>query len=43
MIYNRSLINEYSQKGLNNELLSFYNQWKKRYLMTVENTASTLE
>lgn len=43
MIYNRALINEYSQKGLNNELVSFYNQWKKRYLMTVENTTPTLE
>lgn len=43
MIYNRALLNEYSQKWLNTELISFYNQWKKRYLRTVEKTTPTLE
>jgi len=32
MIYNESLINNFSQTALNLELLSFYNDWKFRYL-----------
>lgn len=37
-IYNQALINSYSKEKLDNELILFYNQWKKRYLRTVENT-----
>lgn len=37
-IYNDSFINLYSQTSLNLELLSFYNDWKKRYLKTIENS-----
>jgi hypothetical protein len=35
-IYNSLLINFYSQSNLNLELLSFYNEWKIRYLRLVE-------
>jgi len=35
-IYNDSLVNLYSQTNLNLELLSFYNEWKIRYLRLVE-------
>lgn len=38
IIYNNSLINFYSQTNLNLELLSFYNEWKMRYLKAVENS-----
>jgi hypothetical protein len=37
-IYNDSLINFYSQANLNLELLSFYNDWKARYLRLVESS-----
>ena len=38
-IYNDSLIDLYSQTNLNLELLSFYNDWKMRYLRPVENSS----
>ncbi|SHI87674.1 Glycosyl hydrolases family 8 [Clostridium cavendishii DSM 21758] len=43
MIYNKALINKFSQKVLNKELISFYNQWKNRYLRVIKNNNSTLE
>jgi endo-1,4-beta-D-glucanase Y len=42
-IYNDSLINLYSQTNLNLELLSFYNDWKIRYLRPVENSSPLKE
>lgn len=38
MIYNKALINLYSQEALNDSLIYFYSLWKKRYLRTVENS-----
>ncbi|MDR3597975.1 glycosyl hydrolase family 8 [Clostridium sp.] len=38
-IYNDSFINLYSQTSLNFDLLSFYNDWKVRYLKSVENSS----
>jgi len=38
-IYNDSLINLYSQATLNLELLSFYNDWKIRYLRPLEDSS----
>lgn len=35
-IFNKTFINLYSQKSLNLKLLSFYTDWKKRYLRFVE-------
>ena len=43
IIYNKSLINYYSQTYLNLELLSFYNDWKIRYLRPVENSSPQKE
>lgn len=43
IIYNKSLINYYSQTSLNLELLSFYNDWKFRYLRPVENSSPQKE
>lgn len=43
MIYNRVLIDMYSQKKLNDNLLHFYTLWKKRYLRTVENISDEKE
>jgi len=43
IIYNDSLINFYSQTNLNLELLSFYNDWKMRYLKAVENSSPLKE
>lgn len=43
IIYNKSLINYYSQTSLNLELLSFYNEWKIRYLRPVENSSPQKE
>lgn len=43
MIYNKILIDTYSQKGLNDILISFYTQWKQRYIRTVKNSKPTLE
>lgn len=37
-IFNDSLINFYSEANLNSELLSFYNDWKIRYLRPVKNS-----
>ncbi|SFD16870.1 glycosyl hydrolase family 8 [Clostridium uliginosum] len=42
-IYNDSLINLYSQANLNTELLSFYNDWKIRYLRPVEDSSPLKE
>ena len=42
-IYNNSLIDLYSQTNLNLELLSFYNDWKMRYLRPVENSSPLKE
>ena len=42
-IYNDSLINLYSQTNLNLELLSFYNDWKIRYLRAVEDSSTLKE
>lgn len=42
-IYNDSLINFYSQANLNSELLSFYNDWKIRYLRPVKNSSPLKE
>lgn len=38
MIYNKALIDLYSQEALNDRLVYFYSLWKKRYLRTVENS-----
>jgi hypothetical protein len=38
-IYNNSLIKLYSQANLNRELLSFYNDWKIRYLRIAEDSS----
>lgn len=43
IIYNKSLINYYSQTSLNLELLSFYNEWKIRYLRPVKNSSPQKE
>lgn len=42
-IYNKSLINLYSNDELTKELLYFYNQWKIRYLRTVEGSSPIKE
>jgi endo-1,4-beta-D-glucanase Y len=42
-IYNDSLINLYSQSKLNLELISFYNDWKIRYLRSIKNSSSLKE
>lgn len=42
-IYNDSLINVYYQTNLNMELLSFYNDWKIRYLRLVEGSSPLKE
>lgn len=42
IIYNDSLVNYYSQTNLNLELLSFYNDWKMRYLRLV-NDSNTMK
>lgn len=39
VIYNKSLINKFFQTALNLELLSFYNDWKFRYLRPVNNSS----
>lgn len=38
MIYNKALIDLYSQEILNDNLIYFYSLWKKRYLRTMENS-----
>ncbi|QAA31190.1 glycosyl hydrolase family 8 [Clostridium manihotivorum] len=43
MIYNKALINLYSQEKLNDTLIYFYSLWKKRYLRTVENVPTKME
>lgn len=43
IIYNKSLLNYYFQTALNLELLSFYNEWKIRYLRPVENSSPQKE
>lgn len=42
-IYNNSLINFYSKTHLNSELLSFYNDWKFRYLRAVKRSSKLQE
>lgn len=42
-IYNKSLINLYSNDDLTEKLLSFYVKWKARYLRTVEDSIESKE
>lgn len=41
MLYNNILLQTYSPEGLNASLISFYSEWKERYLRTVSNTYPT--
>ena len=43
IIFNDSLVSYYSQTNLNLELLSFYNDWKMRYLRLVNNSNTMKE
>lgn len=40
MIHNEPLIKKYSKSMLHDELISFYTQWKNRYLRTVTNNTN---
>ncbi|GFP77543.1 glycosyl hydrolase family 8 [Clostridium fungisolvens] len=43
MIYNKALVNLYTQEKLNDSLIYFYSLWKKRYLRTVENSPTKMD